>query len=379
MEKKTHGTAWSRTRWLAAATAALALPAIFAGTGTATPTVAPVNTSPPTITGTPQVGQELSADPGEWTGTRPMTFTGQWQRCNEAGAVGTCVSIAGANDPTYRVQPADEGRTLRVRITARNRDGNGTAFSRPTAVVRPAPANAPSNISAPTISGTPKEGETLTGNRGEWENNPGDYNLNWQRCDKDGLACANIAGATGNTYKLTSADVGNTVRLRVIATNAAGRTTAFSRATAVIAPKAGGPPSDSGPSGQIKLPDGRTSIPVTEVKLPERLIISQLDFRPNPLRSRSETIVARFRVADTRGYVIRGALVFAIPLPYGWTTQPAETTTGTDGWAEVRMQAKPALPRKGAIVMFVRARKQGDSVLAGVSTRRLVQMLVDIR
>jgi hypothetical protein len=44
----------------------------------------------------------------------------------------------------------------------------------------------------------------------------------------------------------------------------------------------------------------------------------------------------------------------------------------------VQMLATSQLPRKAAIVMFVRARKAGDPVLTGVSSRRLVQMLVKI-
>ena len=108
-------------------------------------------------------------------------------------------------------------------------------------------------------------------------------------------------------------------------------------------------------------------------------MIGRISFSPNPLRSRNDIITARFRIADTRGYIVRGALVFVVPLPYGWVTQPDEVATGMNGWATVRMQANPQLPRRGAIVMFVRARRGGDFVLTGVSNRRLVQMLVAIR
>jgi hypothetical protein len=163
------------------------------------------------------------------------------------------------------------------------------------------------------------------------------------------------------------------VRLRIVASNAAGKTTVYSQPTGVVAAK--GP---TLPPGAIKLPDGRISIPATSVAPPERLTIGQFEFSPNPLRSRGDTITARFRIFDTRGYVVRDSLVFVTPLPYGWVTQPAETTAGTDGWAQVQMHATSQLPRKAAIVMFVRARKAGDPVLTGVSSRRLVQMLVKI-
>src|SRR5262245_17701966 len=66
---------------------------------------------------------------------------------------------------------------------------------------------APDNTSPPTISGTPQEGSTLTGNRGQWSNSPTSFDQTWLRCDKNGGSCASISGATSRSYKLTSADV----------------------------------------------------------------------------------------------------------------------------------------------------------------------------
>ena len=50
----------------------------------------------------------------------------------------------------------------------------------------------PVNTSPPTISGTPQEDKTLTGDRGTWSNNPTDYNYFWLRCDKTGGSCSTI-------------------------------------------------------------------------------------------------------------------------------------------------------------------------------------------
>ncbi|MEA2254615.1 MAG: hypothetical protein QOG35_660, partial [Solirubrobacteraceae bacterium] len=105
---------------------------------------APVNSSPPTITGTPQVGQTLSAGPGAWTGTQPMTFAYAWQRCDSAGT--SCAAIAGATTASYTVAAGapptgDEGATLRVVVTASNGGGmSSPASSNPTAVVTASPA-----------------------------------------------------------------------------------------------------------------------------------------------------------------------------------------------------------------------------------------------
>lgn len=343
--------------------------AVSAPTDVVTSAAAPVNTSPPTTSGTEREGAVLTATTGTWTGTPAPTFAYQWFRCDQNGS--TCSIINSATTQTYTLQAADVGRRMRVQVRATNSEGSATANSAATRVVEAA-GTAPSNTSAPTISGNPVEGQVLTANRGQWSGTqPITYAFQWQRCDRNGASCANIPTATGQTWRLTAASVGSTIRVRVTATNPRGSTAAVSRATSVIAA--------AGPAGQIRLPDGKISIPVTSVSPPQRLIVSGLDFRPNPLRTRADLITARFRITDTRGYVVRGALVFTIPLPYGWTTQPAETTSAQDGWASVQMRATLQLPRRGAIVMFVRARKPGDFVLTGVSTRRLVQMLVAIR
>jgi hypothetical protein len=69
-----------------------------------------------------------------------------------------------------------------------------------------------------------------------------------------------------------------------------------------------------------------------------------------------------------------GALVYILGLPYGWTRNVPERPTGTDGWVTLLIQPQARMPlRRGALVVFVRARKPGYNLIAGVSTRRLVQ------
>jgi hypothetical protein len=94
---------------------------------------APVNTSRPTISGTPAQGNTLQADRGEWRGDEPMSFAFRWLRCDAQG--NECVAISGATRSRHDVQQADVGRTLRVRVTARNDDGSSQATSAQTAVV----------------------------------------------------------------------------------------------------------------------------------------------------------------------------------------------------------------------------------------------------
>ena len=208
---------------------------VFAGAGAAARAVAPTNTAPPTVTGTPQESHQLTADRGTWTAS-PTDYTYVWERCDKNG--GSCSNISGATALTYTLGSADVGNSLRFKVDARNVDGTTSSTSVPTAVIaaaaKPAP---PAATSPPTVTGTAQDGQTLTGDKGAWSETPTDYNYFWTRCNSRGTSCSNISGATATTYALTSRDVGNTIRFKVQASNSVGRTFASSLQTAVVAAK----------------------------------------------------------------------------------------------------------------------------------------------
>jgi hypothetical protein len=110
-----------------------------ADTGTSNPTgvvqsARPANTSEPSISGTAAVGSRLTANRGSWVGDQPITYAFQWLRCSQAGD--NCSEITGAGDSAYLVVENDAGRTLRVRVTARNDFGSRSALANRTAVVK---------------------------------------------------------------------------------------------------------------------------------------------------------------------------------------------------------------------------------------------------
>ncbi len=83
----------------------------------------------------------------------------------------------------------------------------------------------------------------------------------------------------------------------------------------------------------------------------------------------------RVKVKDTRGYVVRGALVYTRSTPVVSSTPP-EQLTQQDGWATLTTVPQADWPRRSDynVQFMVPARKVGDDVLAGVSGRRLVQV-----
>jgi hypothetical protein len=362
----------TRRRALVSALAASFLTALaVAGGGVAGPShasVAPKNEVRPTISGTRRVGETLTANPGTWSGTLPITFTYQWVRCNAAMANCTNRNV---RTRTYRLGDSDLGRRLLVVVTARNSDGATDASVNTGTIGRR--ANSPQNTAIPTISGTLREGETLTANPGVWAGTePIAYTYQWQRCDSNGGNCGSVAGATSRTYAVTAADVNRSVRVIVTARNAGGSRAATSAPTGVAQP--------GGPAGQIRLPNGKISIPIESMALPARLVIDEVVFSPNPVRSRSSTITVRVHVADTRSFVVRGALVYMRSLPL-LTTTPPEAATGMDGYVTFRM--RPRAPRAGLIFplrrgvnvqFYVQARKAGERLNYGVTATRLTQV-----
>jgi hypothetical protein len=111
---------------------------------------------------------------------------------------------------------------------------------------------APANTVLPAISG-----QVVTTSDGTWSGSPTSFTYQWLRCPAlgglpDGSDCAEIGGATTNSYGPATGDVGFTLRTQVTAGNADGKTKATSKATAVVAAQSGPPntvpPTISGPA-----------------------------------------------------------------------------------------------------------------------------------
>ena len=155
----------------------------------------------PSISGKPQLGATLTADPGTWTASSPA-FSYLWFVDGRA--------ITSATQRTYVPTSGTLGKTLTVQVTARVAGrAAGVAVSDPTPTITS--NNVIEVVRAPTITGRAAVGQTLGVDRGYWTPSGLTWSYVWVR---DGQA---ISGARSSTYTLTSADWGRKVAVKVYA------------------------------------------------------------------------------------------------------------------------------------------------------------------
>lgn len=316
----------------------------------------PRETAQPTLEGTFRQGATIRTGTGAWSNA-PTSFSYRWLRCDANGV--NCANIAGATARNYRLVQADVGRTVLAVVTARNADGASSANTKPSPVI--ADNVVPQNTAAPTISGTPVVGGTLTASPGTWTGAPS-FSYTWLRCDAAGAGCGDT-GSRGRNYGVRAEDLGRTIRVQVTARNPRGSSTSTSAQSGLVR---------SGSSG------AGPAVPISAVSLPDRLVISAVSTTPTTIPNRATSVTMRIRVSDTRGRLVSGALVYATAVPFGRVTAMPETQTDANGVATVQFRATARLPivRSSAVQFFLRARKAGENALAGVSTRRLVQVRI---
>lgn len=211
------------------------------GTLTAVNTAVPSITSAPSITGLPYQGSTLTTTTGSWSGS-PTAYTYAWEDCDSGGS--NCSQIAGATSNSYVLTSGDLAHTIRSLVTASNSSGSASAVSAATASV----IGQPQNSVPPAISGSATQGATLSATTGTWSSAPTSYFYQWLRCDGSGANCANIAGASGQTYVPQATDVGSSIRVDVTAANAAGSAMATSSPTAQVAAASASPIVYTGPA-----------------------------------------------------------------------------------------------------------------------------------
>jgi hypothetical protein len=345
----------------------LVLPASGGASAEAT---APKSTADPTISGLAEEGRTLSATNGSWSGSTPLSFAYRWVRCGADGGLpdgSNCVFIGGATKSKYQLVRADVGFRIRIRVTATNSAASATAASNATQTV----VGPPVNTSTPTVQGTLVNGSVVTANPGSWSGRqPIQFSYRWLRCNTSGGACVSLGGGTGRSYQLRTPDVGHKMRFYVTGKNAIASRTTLSAESAVV--------TEPLPAGAVKLPTGQVSIPVSSIPRDQRMYVAQVKFTPGFVRSRRNPLTVQVKIQDTRGYVVRDALVFIRSTPR--VTTGATQPTAMDGVVTFQLVPLATFPAKrSAVQFFVKAYRTGDPPLAGVAGYRLVQVLIDTR
>ena len=170
----------------------------------------PVNNAPtglPTISGTPQVDQTLTASTsgiGDQDGLENVSYSHQWL------ADGS--TLEGATGATLLLTSRRQGKAISVRVSFSDDAGNAESLTSAATEAVTARPNTPAT-GLPTISGTAQVEQTLTAETSGISDQDGlsnvSYSYQWTTGGSD------IDGATGSSYLLTTSELGQTVQVKV--------------------------------------------------------------------------------------------------------------------------------------------------------------------
>ncbi len=266
----------------------------------------------------------------------PFTRTITWLSCDAHGDLCTPVGTAGAS---YEVGAADIGKTIRVRESLTNADGETTAVvSTPTTVVEANPPTPPTG-NAPPPAGGNGLGNQLVASPGAWGGEGLSFTYQWVRCDAPGVNCVPIPGATASTYTLGAADAGKYVYVQITGTNGAGSATRDSGGLHVASPSGllpapgggtggGGPAAPSAPGAGPSAPANRPSAPAVvslTASLGARAAVAK------------QTVLVAGRLRGVAGGGHRVAVTLRNP-QWGRFTRTVTVRTAADGTFRVRVR-----------------------------------------
>jgi len=191
----------------------------------------------PIITSLALVGESVTVETGSWVGYPEPTVSVTWRRCTHATDSRRCATIPGVSGTSYTLAPADSGRWIRALVTANNATGSASYLTSTTSQI----TMTPTSSVAPSITGSPRVGQRLTGRTGTWLGYPTPtLTYAWERCptnlsESGGEGdCTVIDGATSRTYILTQADASYFIRFAVTGTTGETAVTSKSDTTGLV-------------------------------------------------------------------------------------------------------------------------------------------------
>ena len=223
------------------------------GTVAAAPPSNNAATGVPTIIGTAEVGQMLTADAsniGDSDGLTNVVYQYQWL-ADDGSSV---TEISGATGATYTLQATDEAATIKVQVSfSDDLDNEESLIS---AAVGPVAAAPPVNSRATgalTISGTAQVGQMLTADTSGITDGDGLTNVvyEYQWLADDGSSVTEISGATGATYTLQATDEAATIKVQVSFSDDLDNEESL--ISAAVGPVAAAPPVNSRATGALTI------------------------------------------------------------------------------------------------------------------------------
>ena len=208
-----------------------------------------------------QIGARTGVEPVVYTS--PLFWKGSLGDSTAAAAAGTGLWVAHWTSSSKPMVPAQNWdgdgwrfwqwtNCLTVPGLKHCSDGdrmNGTNLA--SVAIAPYPSGLPLLSIPPTIVGPPEAGLLLAAVPGVWEGGkPLTFTYQWRRCDAAGAGCEAIAGATAESYRPVTADVGHALKVFVTATSAMGTANATTAPTAAVTPAGtspGGRPTNLSP------------------------------------------------------------------------------------------------------------------------------------
>ena len=210
-------------------------------------------TGAPTISGTAQVGETLTADTtgiSDHDALYYATFSYQW--------LADDAELYGANTSAYTLVADDEGKAIKVSVSFTDGDGNDeqlTSAATSAVAAAPPPPNTPAT-GLPTITGTAQVGKTLTSDTTGISDDDGLYYAafayQWLADD------AELYGANISAYTLVADDEGKAIKVSVSFTDDAGNDEELTSAVtgAVVA----APPPPNTPATGLPTITGTTQV-----------------------------------------------------------------------------------------------------------------------
>ena len=111
------------------------------------------------------------------------------------------------------------------------------------------------------------------------------------------------------------------------------------------------------------------------------LLISEFKRNPSTILGSTNTFTLRVRIGSTCGPFVSGAIVYSPQCPTTDSPSRREAKTDSNGYVTLtfdRLSGYPATSKQTSLVLFIRARKDGEEILAGISNRRLVSVPVHL-